>query len=108
MEAGFKNEEDARMLVQNEMAVMKEEIEKYQYGAVAALQAAKPAPGWGSDLGPSLDRHHWLQSGPVPRKLKFKEWNSDCSLKHIQGIPDGQVKTVLDDLEKMLPLEVRK
>ena len=32
MEAGFKNEEDARMLVQNEMAVMKEEIENINMG----------------------------------------------------------------------------
>ena len=107
MEAGLKNAEDARMLVQNENCRHEGRNRKYQYGAVAVLQAAKPAPGWGSDLAPSLDRHHWLQSGPVPRKLEFKEWNSDCSLKHIQGIPDGQVKTVLDDLEQILPLEVR-
>ena len=66
---------------------------------------------WGSDLGPSLDRHTCLRGGSirgVPRKVKFNGWNQFFFVKkNIQGIPDSQVKTVLGNLEKMTPQEVR-
>ena len=44
----------------------------------------------------------------VPRKLEFKGCNIDFKLKNIQGIPNCEVKAVLDDLEKMMPQEARK
>ena len=42
------------------------------------------------------------------KKTGFKEWNPDFTERNIQGITDSQVKTVLDDLEKFMPQEVRK
>ena len=44
----------------------------------------------------------------VPRKLEFKGWNPVFTLKNIQGIPNCEVKAVLEDLEKMMPQEARK
>ena len=51
--AGFKNDENVRHPVQNEIAVMKEEIQNIKVGRAAQL-AAKPVLGWDSDLGPSV------------------------------------------------------
>ena len=107
IETGFKNEENAR---QNEIAVMKEEIKNIKMGSSSAARSEAStgaALGSGTFYRPSLLATRWSDTW-VPGKLEFKEWNPDFTKRNIQGIPDSQEKTVLDDLEKMMPHEVRK
>ena len=45
---------------------------------------------------------------PPFNKFEFEVRNPDFTLSNIEGIPDSQVKTVLNDLVKMMPQDVRK
>ena len=61
---------------------------------------------WGLGQGRLQDRCLCRHDGEIPRGPKGL--NPDFTLKNIQRMPDSQVKTVLADLEKMIPQEVRK
>ena len=108
MEQGFKNEENARQLVQNEMAVMKEEIQNLKIGSGSIVcSEASTRVGLGAFARPSPLSSRWTETW-IPRKMNFSKSGSKISHRHTQGITDNQIKNVLDDLEKMMPLEVRK
>ena len=100
MEARFKNKDTARQLVQNEIAVMKEEINNIKMGSsstVSSEASIRVGLGSGNFAGPPLLATRWCDKW-VPRKLEFKECNPNLTKRNIQGIPDCQVKTVLEDL----------
>ena len=44
----------------------------------------------------------------VPMEARVQGVESVLLLRNIQGIPDDQVQTVLENLEMMFPLQVRK
>ena len=105
-----KNEENARQLVRKQIADMKEEVINVKMGiscAVVNEARSELRHGSGTFARLPLLTAKWFDPR-VPRKPAFKESHLDITLKNIQGIPDNQVKTVLDDLEKMMPQKIRK
>ena len=69
---------------------------------------AKPCPERGSGRRPLHDRRFFVDKILIPRKVEFKGGMHLFHSQNIQGIPHSQVKTVLEDLEKMIPQDVRK
>ena len=83
MEAGFKNEENTRKLVQKEMAVMKEEVKTFTMGSncTASSEAStRVGLGSGTFARPPPLATRWADPW-APRKLEFKGWNPDYTLK---------------------------
>ena len=94
MEAGFKNEENARMPVQNEMAVLWEEIKNIKIGSsctVSSEESIRVGVGivdfpWTATTGCKVERF----LGPKEARVQGVEFGFLCG--KIQGIPDFQVK----------------
>ena len=110
MEEGFKNEENARKLVQNELAVMKEEIKNLKMGCGSTVcSEASTGVGLGSGTftwsPPLTSRWNGIF---VPRRMEFKGWVTDYSKNCVQGITDDEVATLVSDLERMVPQEAHK
>ena len=109
-EAASKNEENARQLVRKQIADMKKEVKNETMGiscTVVNEASSELRHGSGTFARLPLLTAKWTDP-LVPRKPAFKKSHLDITLKNIQGIPDNQVKTVLDDLEKMMPQKIRK
>ena len=92
MEAGFKNEENAILIVHEEIAVMKEEINNIKTGSsrdVSSAASTRIGPGTGMHVWPPPLETRWSKTW-VPRKLEFKGWHPDCSLRNFQGTPHNK------------------
>ena len=106
MYEGFRNEEKARKVVQNDLAVMKEEIQKLKMesGSTVCSEASTAV-----DLGASgtfakppgiASRYNEVF---IPRKMEFKGWITDNTKSSFQGITNKLVVVMIVDLEKMIP-----
>ena len=107
---GFKNEEKCKKLVQNELAVMKDELKNLKMGrGSTVLSEANTGVGWESGtfawLPPLTSRWNDIF---VPRKMEFKGWVTDFSESSFQGITDDEVATLVSDLERMVPQQANR
>ena len=104
MEHGFKNEENARQLVQKELAVMKDEIKNLKMGRGSTGRGVVLVSG--THARPPL-ASRWNDTF-IPRKMEFKGWVTDCSESTLQGVTDEEIMKFLNDLERMVPQQAQK
>ena len=92
---GFKNEENARQPVQNEIAAMKEEIKNLNVGSgstVCSDADAWVALGSGTFARPPPPSTRWTEMW-FPRQMEFKGLITDFTQRNIQGSTDRETKT---------------
>ena len=99
--------ENDRRKVQADLAFLRDEIKTIKVCSHCTVSdAASTGIGLGAGTHARPPPSRWAGSW-VPRKLEFKGWNPDWSMKHIQGIQDDQVKVVLREIEEMMPSKVK-
>ena len=100
MEEGFKNEENARQLIQWELAVVKDELKNVKMGSsstVCTEDGTGICVGSGTFARPPTFRRSEIF---IPRKMEFEGWVTDYSRGSIQGSTDSEVEKLVSDLEK--------
>ena len=87
---------------------MKEEIKNLKMERQKRSEAfTRVGLGSGTFAWPPPLSTRWSDAW-VPRNIEFKGRNPDFTKRNGQEITDSQVKTVLEDLAKLMPQEVRK
>ena len=102
--------ENERIQVQADLAFVRDDINTIKVCSHCTVSdAASTVVGleFGTHARPPPLSPRWADNW-VPRKLEFKGWNPDWSMKQIQGIQDDEVKVVLNDNEEMMPSEVKQ
>ena len=93
MVQGFKNEENARQLVQKELADMKDESKNLQMGSDSTV-CSEASIGAGLEFGtfarPPPLTSRWNEIF-IPRKMEIKSWVTDHSEGNLQAITDDEV-----------------
>ena len=110
MEEGFKNEENARKLVRNELAVMKDEIKNLEMGSggtVSSEASTGVGLGSGTFARPPPLTSRWNEFF-VLRKMEFRGWVTGHTQSSIQGITDDEGSILVKDLERMVPRQAHK
>ena len=106
MAEGFKNEENARKLVQNELAVMKDDIKDLKMSGGSTVGS-----------GPGTVVGSGIFARPPPLASRWNRSKKDGVQKvglpttqksSIQGITDDEVLILVRDLERMVPRQAHK
>ena len=99
MDEGFKNDENARKLVQNDLAAMKEEIRQKKLGSGSTVcSEASTAVGTGA-------RGTFARLPPsIAAEMEFKGRITDYTRSSFQGITMDEVAAFVVDLKRMTSL----
>ena len=103
-EEGFKNEENARQLVQKELAVMKDEIKNLKVGSGSTVwseASTRARLGSGTYAQPPPLSSRWTETW-IPRRIELKGWVTDFTERKSLGITDMETTKFQNDLERMV------
>ena len=103
---GLKNEESARLLVQRDLAVMKEETKNLKMGRGSTV-CSEASTGVGLGASGTFARPPTLAFRYneifIPRKMEFKGWVTDYTRSSFHGITNEEVMVFIVDLLKIIP-----